>query len=86
MNQASEASTSPESPRRLYVSVAVRGDSIKVSYGLESSTGERFSVTRAYRPPHGASEFTTDLIDLIEGLVSDHVIEAATGLLTKPLK
>ena len=86
MSDPSGARALQESARRLYVSVAVLPTSIKVSYGLESATGERFNLTRRYPPPHGATEFVEDLTALTEAILNDDLIPAALALLTKPLK
>jgi len=86
MDQASEASTSQDRPRRLYVSLAVRAGSIKVGYGFEDFNGDRFTVNRSYLPPHGASSFVDDLTAIVECMLGGDVIAAATVLLTSPLK
>jgi len=86
MSGPSEARALPEPPRRLYVSLAVEAAVIKVSYGLESPSGERFNLTRRYHPPHGAASFVDDLTGLVEAILNDSVIEVALGLLIKPVK
>lgn len=86
MSSASEASTTQDRPRRLYVSLAVRAESIRVGYGFEDPSGDRFTVNRSYRPPHGGASFVDDLQAIVEAMLGGDVIQAATVLLTNPLK
>jgi len=86
MSGASEASTDRNPPRRLYVSLAVRAESIKVGWGLESSDGERVSLTRVYLPPHGAASFVDDLNAVVEGLLGGDQLDALRALVIFPVK